>query len=65
MKRRMCLLKWLAVACSATLPATVMRCDKAALNVQRGFYQGLGDELSEIVGEQFETIVPVEEDDAD
>jgi hypothetical protein len=39
-----------------------MRCDKAALNVQRGFYQGLGDELSDIVGDQIGTLVP---DDAE
>ena len=33
-------------AAAGFLPAFVMRCDKAALNLQRGFWQGLGDNLS-------------------
>lgn len=35
------------VAAAGVVPAIVMRCDKAALNLQRGFYQGLGLSLSD------------------
>ena len=35
------------VAAAGVVPAFVMRCDKAALNFQRGLYQGLGLSLSE------------------
>ena len=65
MNRKMCFLKWAMVACTACLPAVVMRCDKAALNVQRGFYQGLGDELSDLVGDQLGAFVPDDAEDAD
>jgi len=40
--------RWLmVVAAAGVVPAVVMRCDKAALNFQRGLYQGLGVNLSE------------------
>ncbi len=45
-------LGWIAVLAAGMLPAFVMRCDKAALNLQRGFYEGLGENLSEILLEQ-------------
>jgi len=35
------------VLAAGVLPAFVMRCDKAALNFQRGFFQGLGLNVSE------------------
>lgn len=34
------------LAACGLLPAFVMRCDKAALNFQRGFFEGLGLWLS-------------------
>ena len=35
--------RWLMLVCSAALlPAFILRCDKAALNLQRGFFDGLG-----------------------
>jgi hypothetical protein len=38
----------LVIACAAgILPATFLRCDKAALNFQRGLYSGLGLSLSQ------------------
>ena len=39
------------VAAAGVLPAFVMRCDKAALNFQRGLYQGLGLNVSEALVE--------------
>ena len=35
------------VAAAGVMPAFVMRCDKAALNFQRGLYTGLGASLSQ------------------
>jgi len=35
------------IAAAGVVPAFVMRCDKAALNFQRGLYEGLGLSLSE------------------
>jgi hypothetical protein len=35
------------IAVAGVLPAFIMRCDKAALNFQRGFFQGLGLSVSE------------------
>ena len=37
------------VAMSGCLPAFVLKCDKAALNLQRGFWQGLGDSFSDLL----------------
>ena len=34
---------------AGVMPAFVMRCDKAALNVQRGFFFGLGEQVSEML----------------
>ncbi len=36
----------LTVLALGFLPAFVMRCDKAALNFQRGFFEGLGFNVS-------------------
>lgn len=34
------------------LPAFFLQCDKAALNAQRGFWQGLGFQVSEVLAAQ-------------
>jgi len=39
----------LLVAMSGFLPAFLLQCDKAALNLQRGFWQGLGDSFSDLL----------------
>ncbi len=42
--------RWLLlVAISGFLPAFLLKCDKAALNLQRGFWQGLGDSFSDLL----------------
>ncbi len=42
--------RWLLfVAMSGFLPAFLLKCDKAALNLQRGFWQGLGDSFSDLL----------------
>lgn len=44
--------RWVfVVAAAGVAPAFVMRCDKAALNFQRGLYEGLGTSLSEALVE--------------
>lgn len=40
------------------LPAFIMRCDRAALNFQRGFFQGLGEDAAQIVGDMLTTTQP-------
>jgi hypothetical protein len=40
------------VGASGLLPTTVMRCDKAALNFQRGLTQGLGHQFSEVLADE-------------
>ncbi len=42
----------LLVAVCGLLPAWLLQCDKAALNLQRGFWWGLGNNLSELVVNQ-------------
>ena len=43
-------LRWLLlVAMSGFLPAFFLKCDKAALNLQRGFFIGLGDSFSDLL----------------
>ena len=39
--------RFVLVVVAGVLPAFIMRCDKAALNFQRGLYQGLGLSVSE------------------
>jgi len=52
MRKRNRLFRWLVVCAVGVLPGFVMRCDKAALNVQRAFFEGLGVALSDaLVGE--------------
>ena len=42
--------RWLMIVVAAgVLPGFVMRCDKAALNIQRGFFEGLGLAFSEVI----------------
>ena len=40
----------LALVC-ALAPAWFLSCNKAALNLQRGFWQGLGFQISDIVAQ--------------
>ncbi len=43
-------MRWMIlVGMSGFLPAFLLRCDKALLNLQRGFFQGLGDSLSDLL----------------
>lgn len=53
MKERTRFARWVMLVASAgMLPAVVMRCDKAALNFQRGLYEGLGHSVSAFVLDQ-------------
>lgn len=50
MKRPTRLLRWLMVVGAAgALPAFILNCDKAALNFQRGFLLGLGEDVADLV----------------
>jgi len=41
-------IRWVfVVAAAGVAPAFLMRCDKAVLNAQRGFFQGLGLSVSD------------------
>ncbi len=54
MNRRGLMMRWLViVGMSGILPGFVMRCDKAALNFQRAFFEGLGEQTSELLLNQF------------
>ena len=45
--------RWLMiVGASGLLPAFVMRCDKAALNFQRGLFEGLGGSVGDFIVSQ-------------
>ena len=42
--------RWMMiVGMAGIMPAFIMRCDKAALNFQRGLMQGLGEEVADLV----------------
>ena len=41
----------LMMVAAGILPAFIMRCDKAALNFQRGFFEGLGFNVSALLVE--------------
>jgi hypothetical protein len=61
MKRTLRLFRWLLiVSVSGVLPTAIMRCDKAALNFQRGFYEGLGENVSALVSSQVQLAAPQE-----
>ncbi len=46
--------RWLILASMCGfLPAFILQCDKAALNLQRGFFYGLGQDLSGLALDQF------------
>ena len=54
MNRRGRIMRWLViVGMSGILPGFIMRCDKAALNFQRGLFQGLGEEAGDLLLTQF------------
>ena len=56
MKCRARFLRWLLVVGAAgVLPAFILDCDKAALNFQRGFLQGLGEDVADLVISQMPT----------
>ncbi len=53
MSRCQRMLRWLmVVSVAGVLPAFVLRCDKAALNFQRGLMQGLGEDVGDLIIEQ-------------
>ncbi len=39
----------MVVGAAGLLPAFILNCDKAALQLQRGFLQGLGEDLGDMV----------------
>ena len=45
------------LALGAALPAFFLKCDKAALNLQRGFWQGLGDSISDLLADPLASCV--------
>jgi len=47
----------LVFACGL-LPAFFLQCDKAGLNIQRGFWQGLGFNLSTLITTQLQLPTP-------
>lgn len=50
MSRSARLVRWFMVVCTVgVLPAFILRCDKAALNFQRAFFQGLGEDAADAV----------------
>lgn len=40
------------VGASGLMPAFILRCDKAALNLQRSLFQGLGANIAELIVDQ-------------
>ena len=58
MNRRGRIMRWLViVGMSGILPGFIMRCDKAALNFQRGLFEGLGEEVGDLLVTQFSAAV--------
>ena len=56
MKRSTRLVRWLMIVSAAgIMPAFILRCDKAALNFQRGLMQGLGEDVAELLLTQWGT----------
>lgn len=54
--------RWLVlVTAFGMLPAFFLRCDKAALNFQRGLFQGLGEDVGGLILEQATGLVDVAE----
>ncbi len=54
MNRRSRVVRWLMIlGMSGIMPAFVMRCDKAAMNFQRGLFEGLGMSVGGLVVDQF------------
>ena len=53
MNRRSRVVRWLVIlGMSGIMPAFIMRCDKAALNFQRGLFEGLGMSVGDLVIDQ-------------
>ena len=56
MKHSTRLVRWLMIVSAAgIMPAFILRCDKAALNFQRGLMQGLGEDVAELLLTQWGT----------
>lgn len=54
MNRRSRVVRWLMIiGVSGIMPAVIMRCDKAALNFQRGLFIGLGEDVGSLLINQF------------
>lgn len=54
MSRGSRLLRWvLVLGATGVLPGFVLRCDKAAINFQRGFLLGLGEDTADLLAAQF------------
>jgi len=47
--------RWAVVIGAGVLPALLLRCDRMALNLQRGFFWGLGQEAAQIVTDMVAT----------
>lgn len=59
MKRRRRWMRKMMVVCSAgVLPAFVLKCDKAALNFQRGFFGGLGASVAQFIVDNADQVAP-------
>lgn len=59
MTRRNRLCRWLMLVSTAgMLPAFLLNCDSAALNFQRGLWQGLGEDAGDILLTQINLFMP-------
>lgn len=60
MRRQKRFARWLIlVGSAAVLPAFFLRCDKASLNLQRGFFWGLGEAIAaQVVSGEFDLLGP-------
>jgi hypothetical protein len=64
MKRSSRVARWmLIIGASGVLPAAIMRCDKAALNLQRGLFYGMGESLSELALDQVDLSAWTQQDE--
>ena len=59
MTHRNRLFRWLMLVSTAgILPAFILNCDSAALNFQRGLFQGLGEDAGDFLLTQFNLFTP-------
>jgi hypothetical protein len=45
----------MVLAATAVLPTVALRCDRMARNINRGFFEGIGQNLSDVA---FDAVVP-------